>query len=144
MATHHYNLADCSLTVCGYGPVNDLATGDSVTISFSEDDWAVIQGHGGVILRSRKPNALATAEISIVYGSPVNDVLSQIAATDRATGLGTGVFQFSDTNGSSVASAQTSWIVKMPDMVGKTEQDSVSWSIQLAGAEIHLGANRLA
>jgi len=144
MATYHWNLAECSLTVAGYGPLSEFADGDAISISFSEDDWAITQGHNGAVVRSKKPNAIASATVIISYGSAHNDVLSDIYNNDKATGLGTGFFNYSDTNGRSQAYAETSWITKAPDLVGKTEQDSVSWPITLSGAEIHIGGNRLA
>lgn len=139
----HYDLDQVLVMVLGI-PVTEFADGDSVKVTFAEDDWVVTQGHHGSVIRSKKPNSVAELTLTLMQGSPANQLLSLAAKSDLLTGLGVGQSSITDTNGTSYAAAPYCWLKKRPDLNLSTEPGSTEWVFTMANADISVGENRLA
>jgi len=142
MATRHYDKDQVVLIVMGI-PILEFAEGDSLSMTYSEDDWAVKQGHHGSVMRAKKPNNVAELTLKLMQGSPANELLSTQVMLDIRTGLGAAPSSVKDVNGTSLMSCQSSWCVKRPDLSLATEVGEVEWKFACSGAEIWLGQNRL-
>ena len=143
MATRHFNLDELVLIFAGV-PLTEFAEGDSIVIELNEDDWIVVQGHHGSVIRAKKPNSVATGTVTIMQGSPANAALQAIADLDLRTGLGAGEFYLEDLNGSDTVIAPTSWITKRPPINKSTEPGGVEWGFTLANVQPKHGQARLA
>lgn len=141
MPSYHYSLDEVSAIVAGV-PITEYAKGDAITISYLEDDWKVQQGHHGSVIRSKMPNTIGDVKITVLQGSPINDLLTQLAVADRNTGLGAGPFQVKDTNGTTLAAGSRSWIQKIPEVKFGTEAGSIEWAISVADLSLSVGGNR--
>ncbi len=142
MAARHYNLDEVTLSIAGV-VVTEFATGDAIEIEFDEDDWNVTQGHHGSVVRSKMPNNIASITVTVMQGSPVNELLQSLSDQDRFTGFGAGPFFVKDLNGTSLATAPSSWIKKVPNMTMGTEPGEREWQVTAANLEMHHGQNRL-
>jgi hypothetical protein len=142
MTTRHYDKDQVVLIAMGI-PVLEYAEGDSLSVTYSEDDWVVKQGHHGSVMRAKKPNSVAELTLKLMQGSPANELLSAKVALDLRTGLGAAPSSIKDTNGTSLMSCDSSWCVKRPDLGLATEPGDVEWKFACSGAEIWLGQNRL-
>lgn len=138
----HYDLDAVSAILLGV-PVQDYAVGDSIEIELAEDDWVTTQGHHGSIVRAKRPNEIAEATITLMQGSPINELLMTAADLDRRTGLGAGVTQVKDTNGTTVVASARSYIKKRPNVGLGTEPGSVEWVVVLTNPDFWVGSNRL-
>lgn len=142
MPAYHYSLDAHAVTIMGV-PVTEYPEGGGLDIEFVDDDWDVKQGHHGAVVRFKKVNNVAEATLTLLQGSPTVAALMAAANADKRTGLGAGLFDVSDTNGTSHATAARSWCKKIPAMGVKTEAGEVEFTFQLANPEINHGFNRL-
>jgi len=122
-------------------PCTEYAEGDSIEIEFSEDDWEVVQGHHGSVVRFKKPNNVAELKLIIGHGSPVNAQLMAQALTDKLTGvLASRAFLLKDLNGADIAWGSKSWVKKIPKMGKGTEPGPIEWTISVGDLEMNHGA----
>jgi hypothetical protein len=142
MTARHFDLTETVLTFAG-NPITEFAEGDSVSIELDEDQWAAAQGHHGSVLRAKRNSNLGSATVTLMYGSPANEILQSIADQDQATGLGAGGFSWTDLNGSTTCTAAQAWITKVPPIKGSTEPTSNEWTFKLANPVLRHGQNRL-
>jgi len=139
----HYNLDEVLLMIAGV-PITEYADGDVISFDFPADDWLTSTGSHGSVMRSKNTeNNIIEGTITLMQGSPVNETLSQMAATDLLTGLGAGAFMLKDLNGTTLLAAEACWIKKRaPIKMGK-EAGSAEWAITVALPEYNMGQNRL-
>lgn len=142
MAALHFNMDEVICIAIGV-PITEYAEGDGVGIELNEDDWIVLQGHHGSIIRSKKPNNVATATLSVMPGSPSVEALQNAMDADLITGRGAGEFYLEDLNGSTTCIAPTSWGQKRMNIMAATEPGAVEVPITLANVQPHAGTNRL-
>ena len=138
--TRNYSLDDVTCIVGGF-IINEYAAGDGVAITWLEDDFAVVQGSHGSVMRSKKHNNVAEATIRIMQGSPVNDFLSAKLNLDRNTRLGTFAWLITDNFGATLVNAAQAWIKKPPDIKFSEEPQEVEWTIVLGNPQWNVGAN---
>lgn len=141
MANRHYKLEDIALTVAGI-PIYEFAKGDAITVTYSDDDVKVSEGSHGATCRSMIPNTVGTATLNLFQSSPINELLSDLWRLDKRTGLGTGIFDVSDPNGTSYAVAERCWVKKCPEYKNAVENSIVVWVLDLVGLDVNLGQNR--
>jgi hypothetical protein len=142
MSARQWNLDETVCIAVGV-PVSEYAEGDGISMELNEDDWIVLQGHHGSIIRSKKPNNVATATLSIMPGSPTVEELQNAFDADLISGRGAGEFYFEDLNGSTTCVAPNSWGQKRMNIVAATEIGPVEVPITLANVQPHAGQNRL-
>ena len=140
MTTKNYSLDDVTCIV-GSFPINEYSSGDGVSISWSEDDFVVVQGSHGSVIRAKKHNNVAEATVRIIQGSPVSDYLSERAILDRTTRLGSFAFLIKDNFGATLVTAPQAWIKKPPDIKFSEEPQEIEWVIVLSNPVWYVGAN---
>jgi hypothetical protein len=138
--TRNYSLDDVSCIV-GTFPLTEYAAGDGVSITWLEDDFVVVQGSHGSVMRAKKHNNVAEATIRIMQGSPANDFLSLRLNIDRDTRLGTFEFLLRDNFGLTLVKAAQAWIKKPPDIKMSEEPQEVEWTIVLGNPQFNVGEN---
>jgi len=142
MTTLHFNLDEVLVTAMGV-PVMEFQEGDSVAVEYTEDDWTVVQGHGGMVMRAKRPNAIAEMTLSLMQGSLSLDLIRQAADADRLTGRGALPSSVVDTNGQTRMSCEASWLKKPMSIGFATEPGAVEVVLVCSGAKIAVGSNRL-
>lgn len=142
MAVRHYNLDQVTFTIAGV-PVTEYAEGDAITIEYTDDDWMTTKGHHGSVIRGKKPNTVADVTVTTMQGSPVNELLQNLADADLQSGLAAGPMFVKDLNGTSLASASRAWVKKRPGLKFATEPGSVEWALTAGDMNSHQGQSRL-
>lgn len=142
MSVRHFDLDQVTVMVANI-PITEWATGDALTITYREADWVTTQGHHGSVIRAKMPNVVADVKMTLMQGSPVNELLSQLSAADKASGLGAGAFFVKDLNGTTQASGTRSWVEKHAEGKLGTEPGSVEWPVTVGDLTMTVGQNRL-
>lgn len=140
MAFYNYNPKEVSI-IAGGVDIQGYGDGDFVSISFDEDSFTTISGAAGDISRSLNPSTLATVTITLLNGSPSNDVLSGLHITDRATGLGTFPLMVKDNSGRSLFLSDAAWVIKFADMTKGKEAGTTEWTLHCANSQMFVGGN---
>ncbi len=140
MALYNYNPKEVSI-VAGGTDIRGYGDGDFVSIEFDEDAFVTVSGADGDISRSLNPSTLATVTITLLSGSPSNDVLSGLHITDRATGLGTFPLMVKDNSGRSLFISDAAWVTKFANMTKGKEASTVEWTIQASNSVMFVGGN---
>ncbi len=140
MAFYNYNPKEVSIVVGGVD-IRGYGDGDFVSISFDEDGFTTVSGADGDISRSLNPSTLATVTITLLGGSPSNDVLSGLHIVDRSTGLGTFPLFVKDNSGRSLFISDAAWVTKFADLTKGKEASTVEWTIQAANSQMFVGGN---
>jgi len=118
-----------------------------ISVTRTTDAFTMIVGADGEATRVKSNDNSATITITLQQGSPSNDQLSLIASADRLSSTGIFPFLLKDNLGTTLMSAASCFISKVPDMVfGKTHNDRV-WTIMtddlivFVGGQTQSGAN---
>jgi len=147
MATRVHSLADWRVNF-GSVEVTEWTDGDAISASLDDDDLAVTQGHNGAVVFAWKPGSLATVELTVMAGSPVDLLLHELVEERRLARRGS--IPFSAIDGRGHADGGTEIIIpqsnckKRPDITAGTEAGTVVWMITGAASTWKLGMNELA
>lgn len=96
----------------------------------AEEAFKLTIGADGNGARTRNANRSGAIEITLLASSPSNDILQAQAITDEDLGTGVGPAMIKDNSGTALASAQNSWIQKIPDLERAKELGNVTWVIE--------------
>ena len=100
-----------------------------ITITKTSEAFTMVVGADGEATRVKSNDGSATITLTFLQSSPTNDALSTIATADALSNLGVFPFFLKDNLGTTLATAATCFISKLPDMTfGKTQNDRV-WNI---------------
>jgi len=121
--------------------LTQFAKGTYITIDYESDSFTDEVAVDGTVTRYLNRDERATIKFTLAQASPSNDALSSLAATDRASGNGAGALQIKD-NGpgaSSIASAPSAWVKKIPSKAFSTEASNVDWEIRCGQLKLTIG-----
>lgn len=138
--TRNYAIDDTAL-IFGGVPLSEYASGDAIVVTFNEDDFVVVQGSHGSVLRAKKHNNIAEMVVRIMQGSPANDFLSFQHNLDRNTRMGSVPCLLKDLLGNTFASSAQAWIKKFAEIKLAEEGSEVEWTIVLSNPQLAIGAN---
>lgn len=138
-----------------YDPKNiAMIVGGSILSGFSdatfvnairnEDGWMLKVGVDGEGTRSKNNNKSGRYEIELMQSSPSNDILSNFAALDEASGTGAVPVLLKDNNGTTISSALTAWVKKYPDSPYAKETGTRKWIIETDLLNIFVGGEATA
>lgn len=125
-------------------PINEgLADGTFLEITTTTPGFSSKAGVDGEVTRTRSHDRRATARITVMQTSEVNDRLSALYRADRAAtnGLGVGTFFVQDRGGTTVLAASKAYIADDPDVTLEAEASTRTWTIELADYRPHHGGN---
>ena len=110
-----------------------LADGTFLNVASEQPGFTVKVGADGEVTRTRSHNKVATATVSLMQTSEVNQRLSALYAADRAAvnGQGVGVFYVQDRGGTTVLQASKAFISDDPDVTLETEATTRDWTFIL-------------
>lgn len=114
-----------------------------IEVVFESAGWEDDVGVDGEVTRSKINDARATARITMMASSKLNDRLTAHYHADRATpgGLGAKPFLLKDNGGTTKVAAEQAWIQKQPDQTRTRKAGEVVWEIRLANAVAFHGGN---
>lgn len=118
--------------------ITGFADGDFVTVETDADLYTSIVGATGEVVRTKNLNRMATVTLTLMADSPTNDLLSALAID--AEGLApVGSFLLSNTNGTTIASAPSCWLKKMPSIAYGVEAGTREWQFACDELTWHVG-----
>lgn len=122
-------------------PLKGFADGTMITVAFDEDAVTKTAGGQGTITATVNGNRSGRVTFSLVQGSTTNDELCAIAASVRPRGAPLIVLPFilEDLNGTSFASGDSAWVVKVPDNAFSKEAGAREWMIDIAELQVNVG-----
>jgi hypothetical protein len=116
-------------------PIVGIADGTFLKIAYATDAITHKTGEGGDVVRMVSQDRTALITVTLLASSPSNAALQAMADADRPrdrskpAGLGVAPSTVKDLNGSVLAQAANSWIVKVPDVEFGKESANREWSI---------------
>lgn len=130
-----YSIEDIALVIDGL-LIDEYVDGNAIEIELDEDDYVVTQGTHGSIVLARRPNAVATATLRCMQGSPSNDILQAKASLGVPF-----TFLCKDPNGTSQCTARRAVVMKPPPLNFSTEPGERAWPIKLMDVQLRHGSN---
>jgi hypothetical protein len=122
------------LTFAGIPLNKGVADGTFLSVASSAPGFSKKVGVDGEVTRARSHDRTATATITLMQTSEVNDRLSARYRADRnaVNGQGVGAFEVRDLAGTTIARAAKAWISDDPDLTLEAEASTREWTIDLA------------
>lgn len=132
---------DPKLVVLNFAGVTfvQLAKGTFIEVDYDSDAFSDDVAATGEVVRIASADLRGTVKATLDMGSPTNDALSNLAITDRLTGLATGPMLLKDVRGTSLFTAATAWIKKIPAKPFATENAHNVWEIRCAVLRAFVG-----
>lgn len=135
MASVNYSSANITM-VAGGKTIVGWADGDFVKVSYSSDYWTLTMGSDGVGTRSCTRDLSGTIEITLLASSPSNDYLSALFLADRQSGAGVFPFMLREAGGALLATAESMWVVKAPDVSFSRAVSTRVWQLMTDRIEL--------
>jgi hypothetical protein len=135
-----YDPAQIIMTFLGV-PIVGYADGTFVAVARADDAFTMQVGASGEVTRSRSQNKAGSITFTLMQASASNDVLSEAAAQDEVSGLGTGPVFIRDNLGRTVLNAPYGWVRKMPDTEFAKTAGSRVWVLDCSLITMHVGGN---
>lgn len=114
-----------------------------VRLEYQSDRFAPIAGCRGEFSRTKLVNKQGTLTIYLLSTSSSNDYLSNISNADYYGGGQTQPLLVRDALGTSVATATTSYIIKIPPLEFTNKIETREWVIHIADLTMFAGGNNL-
>lgn len=127
--------------VIGPHAVSGFAAGSFVTITKDEPAYTKKVGTDGKVTRAKSNNDSGTITIRLDQASASNDYLSGIALLDRASDTGVVPMLVRDANGTTIISAESVWVQKMPDTEYSNEALDREWVLDCGPMDMFVGGN---
>ncbi len=114
---------------------------EMISVSRDNSAWEMVVGADGEATRVKQNDRSGTISITLQQSSPSNDQLSGIAASDELSNLGLRPFFLKDNLGTTLYSAASAYIEKVPDAsFGKSQSDR-TWVLKTDNLLAFLGSN---
>jgi hypothetical protein len=140
MAMKSFNPLQVSVIV-GTKALTGWAKGTFINASMDEDAFTKKVGTDGEVTRSKSNNNTGSIIITLDQASASNDYLSGLALLDRASGGGAVPVLIRDANGTTLISAESAWVKKMPDVEISNESLDREWILDCGSLEYFVGGN---
>jgi hypothetical protein len=112
--------------------IQGFADGTFMKAVRNEKSFKTKVGARGSVTRIRSRNFTGTVTITLQSISDSNDVLQGFLDIDEDTGLGFGSLMIKDLNGNTVATAETAWVTKVPDLERNDDAPNTEWEFECA------------
>lgn len=134
MALKTYDPRKFDIVFAGILINEGLADGTFLNISTEGEGFTVKAGVDGEATRTRNHSRIATATITLMQTSEINDRLSALYEADRAAvnGQGVGSFFVQDRGGTTVLESSKAFISNDPDVTLDVEAGTREWTIILS------------
>jgi len=121
--------------------IGGFADGTFVMAERSEDAFTVVVGSGGEGARVFSNNKSGTVTLTLMGSSSSNDILTSIAKVDELLKTGIGPLFIKDLGGTTLVSAQNSWIKKPASIEFGKELSNREWVLECENLDLSGGGN---
>jgi hypothetical protein len=119
-----------------------FSDGKKINVASTTDLWTMFTGSDDFTLRLRQNDASGLITLSLMQSSPCNDILTGFVLIDTMTPGGRPFpVLIKDLLGTTLITASTAWIQKLPDIVYSKDHEAREWAIACADLSIFLGGN---
>jgi hypothetical protein len=122
-------------------PMSGYTDGTFVSIEFDEQQWNKVTGADGLTQRSKTNNYAGAVTLTLMNGSPSNDVLSSAWNADRVDNNGKGPLTVKDLSGRTIWSAKNAWVRQMPSQGFGKDVESREWVMDCDELSGNAGGN---
>lgn len=129
MAVKTYDPSQVAIILGGFA-MTGFADGSFVTVARNADAFALHIGTDGEGTRAKSSNKSGRITLTLSQSSDSNSILSGLATADELSNNGIFPVLIKDNSGLSLYSAETAWIVKVPDSEFGRELGSREWIIE--------------
>jgi hypothetical protein len=120
--------------------ITGFSSGTFVSAEREVETFTKDTGADGLVTRVRSRNKSGTVTLTLSPSSPANDLLSALHKQDEDFGTGYGELLIKDLNGTTLLSAEKSWIQKWPNVEQADEVSPREWMIDCAELEMYVGS----
>lgn len=117
--------------------------GTFLDLDFNEDAVSAHVGSDGNVTGTLSANMTATLTMTFVQGSDTNDALSNYVPNGRTSFFPSGTLTIQDLNGTTLASDNGAWIMKMAKITFGKEVTGREWKFYMPNATIFAGGDGL-
>jgi hypothetical protein len=121
--------------------MSGFGDGTFIKVSRNEQAFNLKVGVDGEGTRAKSNNFSGKFEITLMQSSSSNDVLSSYASADQLSNSGVVPVLLRDNNGTTLATALTGWVQKLPDTEFAKEVTTRTWVIETDDIELFVGGN---
>jgi hypothetical protein len=118
-----------------------FADGTFIKAMRNEQAYNLKVGVDGEGTRSKNNNKSGKFEITLMQSSSFNDVLSAYSSADQLSNAGVVPILLRDNNGTTLATALTAWVQKLPDVEFAKEVTTRTWVFETDDLEMFVGGN---
>ena len=122
--------------IIGGVEMNGFSDGTFIEVSVNGKDWELLSGADGDIVRAKKQNRISTLSLTLLQSSGCNDILSAWRVIDKSTLSGAVAVQIRDRTGSTIISADYSFIMQPPVVKFSEGIEKRTWTITLIDASL--------
>lgn len=113
--------------------------GTFIEVEYAEDAVTTHVGSQGDVSLVLNANRMATVTVTLVQGSPTNELLSKFVPSAKRNSLPTGPFSLTDLNGTTIVSGKDAFIRKTAKVeFGKTITGR-QWVFVIPDADVNVG-----
>jgi len=132
---YSFDPAQVSVIIGGV-EMSGFSDGTFIEVSIDGDDWELIKGADGDIVRAKKQNRVSTLSLTLLQTSHCNDILSAWRIIDKVTLSGAVASLVRDRSGSTVISAAFSFILQPPAASFSDGVERRTWNIAMIDASL--------
>lgn len=138
-----YDPAKFDIVFAGRHLNEGVAEGTFLTVKRTTPGFSSKAGVDGEVTRTRSHDRRATATLTLMQTSEVNDILSAIFAADLAAtvGQGVGAFFVQDRSGTTVIEASKAYIADDPEFKLDATASERVWTFELSDVTMVHGSN---
>lgn len=140
MAVKVYDPKQISIIVGGK-ILSGFADGTFLKVERNEQAYTLKVGVDGEGARAKNNNKSGKFTFTLMQTSSSNDVLSAYASADELGNAGAVPVLVKDHNGTSVATAATAWVQKLPDLEDAKEITMRTWVLETDELLMSIGGN---
>lgn len=128
-STRQYDPSQIIINVNG-SDISGFADGTFVHVERNVDAFSLVVGADGEVTRVKSQNKSGRITLTLQQSSPANDILSALADADELTNGGVVKTLVKDSQGTTIAQASKSWIVKKAATEFGKESGNREWMIE--------------
>lgn len=142
MAVRTYSSRRMSILIDSV-PITGLAPDTFINVAPTADSFTKSVGSSGEVSRAEVADRTGTVTLTLQQTSPSNEYLTQLHDADRVSLANAKSFMLKDENGTTVISAESCWISRLPDSEYSQEVGTREWTLELSDMSAQIGSNNL-
>lgn len=133
-----YDPAQVQVNIAGK-TMTGFAAGTFIEVERETDAYTKSVGADGEVTRVKSQNFSGSFKLTLVQGSPSNDILSGLATQDEQTSDQIFPILVKDSNGTTIAQGAKCWIKKKPSSGFAVESENREWNFDTSNLSYTVG-----